>query len=449
MIEFSSEDLDEIVRLFQELIRIDTTNPPGNEGRAAEYLKARFDANGIDSDILGEHGRENVIAAIRGQRERPRLLFESHTDVVPAVGVGRWNHPPFSAEIEDEWIYGRGAWDDKFDVAVQAMSLIMLKRRNVKFGGTLLYAAVADEEGSGSGAAWLTKNVPDKVAAEYVVGEGGAPPVQVGGHKTYWITTGEKGLAWLKLTAKGKAGHGSVPTLANNANVMMANAFISLSNLKTRVTITDEVARAIKAVAIALLGESEGSKAVNSQLNEHEVDKILDRIAPSDKELAEELRALTRMTISPNVIAGGTETNVIPGTCEGKVDIRLMPGQNRDHATATVIECIRGLDIDVDIVDYTDASSSPSNTEFYDTIDATMKELAPGCSTLPRLSTGMSDSRFWRTLGSTVYGCVPMSPDITLADVLPGVHGPNERMNMRSLDFATRFLCSVAVRTLS
>jgi len=393
-IEFSSADLDETVRLFQELIRIDTTNPPGNEGRAAEYLKARFDSNGIDCDVLGEPSRENVITKIRGQKQRPRLLFESHTDVVPAVGVGVWNHPPFSAEIEDEWIYGRGAWDDKFDVAVQAMSLILLKRRNVKLCGTLLYAAVADEEGSGSGAAWLTKKVPDKVAAEYVVGEGGAPPTQVGGQKIYWITTGEKGLAWLKLTAKGKAGHGSVPTLANNANLMMAKAFINLSNLKTKVTITDEVARAIRIVAIAFLGENEGSEIINSQLNELGIDKILDRIASNDKELAEELRALTRMTISPNVIVGGTETNVIPGTCEGKVDIRLMPDQNRDCATKAVIECIRGLDIDLGVIDYTEASLSPSNTDFYDAIETITEELAPACSALPRLSTGMSDSRF-------------------------------------------------------
>jgi acetylornithine deacetylase/succinyl-diaminopimelate desuccinylase-like protein len=447
--EFSPGDLDETIRLFQGLIRIDTTNPPGNEGKAAEYLKTHFDSNGIDCEVLGEPGRENVMARISGQRERPRLLFEAHTDVVPATGVGTWTHPPFSGEIADKWIYGRGAWDDKFDVAVQAMSLILLKRQNVRLNGTLLYAAVADEEGLGSGAAWLTKKVPEKVAAECVVGEGGAPPIQLGREKVYWITTGEKGLAWFKLTAKGKAGHGSVPTLAQNASVMMAKAFINLSNFKTKVTIIDDVAHAIRVLTMAFLGEKEGSKIIGSQLNEQGIDRILDTIASKDKEAAEELRALTRMTISPNVIKGGTETNVIPGICEGKVDIRLLPGQNRDYATQVVKECVRGLDIDLDVVDYTDASLSPSNTDFYRLIEATVEELAPGCSTLPRLSTGMSDSRFWRALGSIAYGCVPMSPDITSADVSPGVHGANERMNIESLEFATKFLCNVAVRILS
>jgi acetylornithine deacetylase/succinyl-diaminopimelate desuccinylase-like protein len=447
--EFSPEDLDETIKLFQGLIRIDTTNPPGNEGRAAEYLKMHFDSNGIDCEVLGEPGRENVMARINGRRERPRLLFESHTDVVPATGVGTWTHPPFSAEIADQWIYGRGAWDDKFDVAVQAMSLILLKRRNVKLNGTLLYAAVADEEGSGSGAAWLTRKMPEKVTAEYVVGEGGEPPIQLEKQKVYWITTGEKGLAWFKLTAKGKAGHGSIPTLANNASVMMAKAFINLSNLKTKVVIIDEVARAIRAAVTAFFGENEGSKIIDSQLNELGVDTILDTIASKDKETAEELRALTRMTISPNVITGGTETNVIPGTCEGKVDIRLMPGQNRNYSIEIVKECVQGLDIDLDIIDYTDASLSTSSTKFYDVIEATMEELAPGCSVLPRLSTGMSDSRFWRSLGSIAYGCVPMSPDVRLADVLPGVHGVNERMNTKSLGFATQFLCDVATRVLS
>lgn len=408
-IEFSSEDLNEAIRLFQGLIRIDTTNPPGNEGKAAEYLKTQFESNGIDCEVLGEPGRENVIAKISGRRDRPRLLFEAHTDVVPAAGVGTWTHPPFSAEIADGWIYGRGAWDDKFDVAVQAMSLILLKRQNVKLNGTLLYAAVGDEEVAGSGAAWLTKKVPEKVAAEYVVGEGGAPPIQLGRQRIYWITTGEKGLAWFKLTAKGRAGHGSVSTLADNASVKMAKAFINLSNLKTKVTIIDEVARAIRAVVFAFLGEEEGSKIIESQLNEQGIDTLLDTIASKDKDAAEELRALTRMTISPNVIKGGTETNVIPGICEGKVDIRLMPGQNRDYATQIIKECVRGPDIDLDITDYTDASLSPTNTEFYNIINETLEELAPGCSVLPRLSTGMSDSRFWRALGSIVYGCVPIS----------------------------------------
>jgi acetylornithine deacetylase/succinyl-diaminopimelate desuccinylase-like protein len=448
-IEFSSQDLDEAIRLFQGLIRIDTTNPPGNEGKAAEYLKTQFESNGIDCEVLGEPGRENVIAKISGRRDRPRLLFEAHADVVPAAGVGTWTHPPFSAEIADGWIYGRGAWDDKFDVAVQAMSLILLKRQDVKLNGALLYAAVADEEVAGSGAAWLTQKVPEKVAAEYVVGEGGAPPIQLGRQRIYWITTGEKGLAWFKLTAKGRAGHGSVPTLADNASVKMAKAFINLSNLKTKVTIIDEVARAIKTVVFAFLGEEEGSKIIESQLNEQGIDTLLDTIASKDKDAAEELRALTRMTISPNVIKGGTETNVIPGTCESKVDIRLMPGQNRDYATQVIKECVRGLDIDLDVTDYTDASLSPTNTEFYNIIKATTEELASGCSVLPRLSTGMSDSRFWRALGSIVYGCVPISPDVRLSDILPGVHGVDERMNVGSLEYATKFLCNVATRVLS
>jgi len=281
------------------------------------------------------------------------------------------------------------------------------------------------------------------------VGEGGAPPIQLGRQRIYWITTGEKGLAWFKLTAKGKAGHGSVPTLADNASVTMAKAFITLSNFKTKITIIDDVARAIRAVVLAFLGEEEGSKIIESQLNEQGIDAILDTIASKDKDAAEELRALTRMTISPNVIKGGTETNVIPGTCEGKVDIRLMPGQNRDYATGVVKECVRGLDIDLDVTDYTDASLSPTNTEFYNIIKAITEELAPGCSALPRLSTGMSDSRFWRALGSIVYGCVPISPDVRLSDILPGVHGVDERMDTKSLEFATKFLCNVASRVLS
>ena len=155
------------------------------------------------------------------------------------------------------------------------------------------------------------------------------------------------------------------------------------------------------------------------------------------------------MTVSPNVIKGGTETNVIPGTCEGKIDTRVLPGQDRDHAIQVVKECLGGLSIDLDILDYTNASLSPSDTKFYAAIKSTLEAMAPDCTAFPRLSTGMSDSRFWRAIGSVVYGCVPISPNVTLADVLPGVHGPNERMNIESLEFAGKFLCNVASEVLS
>ncbi len=446
---FTSEHLEETIRLFQGLVRIDTTNPPGNEGRAGEYLKAQFEMNGVESEVLGEPGRENVIAKVKGVREKPRLLFLSHTDVVPVADVGVWTYPPFSAKIADNWIYGRGACDDKFDAAVQAMSLILLRRQNVKLNGTLLYASVADEEVKGIGAAWLTSKVPEKVASEYVVGEGGGPAIQLGKRKVYHITVGEKGLAWLKLTARGKAGHGSIPSLADNANITLAKAFINLSSHKAKIKIVEEVAAAIRATAIGFFGEEQGSKMLEKHLNEQGLDTLLDEIASNDREVAEELRALTRMTISPNVIKGGTETNVIPGSSEGRVDFRLVPGQDRNYVTEVVKECLQGLNVEMDLYEYNDASLSPSNTGFYDVLRATLEESAPGCYTFPQMSTGMSDSRFWRALGSIVYGCVPTSPDVKLVDIMSGVHGPNERMNIQSLEFATKFLCKVATKTLS
>jgi len=444
----SSGDLNDTIRLFQGLIRIDTTNPPGNEGKAAEFLKEQFEKNGVECEVLGEPSRENAIAKIRGRSEKPRLLLLSHTDVVPAVNVGEWTHPPFAAEIEGNWIYGRGAWDDKFDAAVQAMSLILLKRQNVQLNGTLLYASVADEEILGTGAEWLTKKVPEKVAAEYVVGEGGGPPIQLGSRKLYPITVGEKGLAWLKLTATGKAGHGSVPTLADNANIVMARAFTKLADFKTEITVVPEVAQHISTLAKEFLSEELAFRKPDGHLNELELDGLLDNIASKDKEVAEGLRALTKMTISPNIIRGGTETNVIPGTCEGRIDIRLVPGQNRNYATRVVRECLQGLNVEVDIDQFTEASLSPSNTSFYNIIRLTLEEMAPSSAAYPQLGTGMSDSRYWRALGSLVYGCVPTSPDTKLASVRSGVHGPNERMNIESLEFATKFLCNLSAKVL-
>jgi acetylornithine deacetylase/succinyl-diaminopimelate desuccinylase-like protein len=448
-VAITSAELAEATSLLQDLIRIDTTNPPGNEGKAAEYLKARFESNGIDCEVIGEPGRENAVAKITGAKEKPRLLLLSHTDVVPAENVGTWKHPPFSGVVEGNWVYGRGACDDKFDGAVQAMALILMKRHNVDFAGTLLYASVSDEEVDGRGAEWLTTNVPSKVASEYVVGEGGGPPFKIGERKAYRISTGEKGLVWLKLTAKGRAGHGSIPTLADNANIKMAKAFLNLSKLKTKITVHEDVAAEIKTVTTGIFGEKNGPRLAKNYLNARSLDKLLDKISSEDKHIAEGLRSLTRMTISPNVIHGGTETNVIPGACEGKVDIRLIPGQDSDDAVRTVRECVKGLDMEVDAYQYSAVSISPSNTPFYDAIHSTLAELAPGCMIVPQISTGMSDSRFWRKLGSIVYGCVPLSPETKLADISPGVHGPNERIDIPSLEFGTRFLCKLIPRVLS
>jgi acetylornithine deacetylase/succinyl-diaminopimelate desuccinylase-like protein len=446
---FSSENLNDTVNLFQGLVRIDTTNPPGNEGKAAEFLKEQFEKNGVECEVIGEPGRENAVAWIIGLRKKPRLLFLSHTDVVPATSAGEWTHPPFSGDIDGNWVYGRGTWDDKFDAAVQAMSLILLKRRNVKINGTLLYASVADEEVAGTGAEWLTKKVPRKVGAEYVVGEGGGPPTQLGSRKAYEITVGEKGLAWLKLTATGRAGHGSVPTLADNANIIMAKAFTRLADLKTEATIVPEVEQGIRALVNGLLGEERGLKLLESYLNKDQIDTLLDEIAPKDKETAEDLRALTRMTISPNIIKGGTETNVIPGTCDAKLDIRLLPGQDYDYAIHVVSKCLEGLSIGIDVDQYTEASMSRSNTDFYDTLRSTLEQMAPDCSTFPQIGAGMSDSHYWRALGSIVYGCVPLSPNTKSTDVRARVHGRDERMNIESLEFATKYLCNVVRKVLS
>ncbi|HYB66783.1 MAG TPA: M20/M25/M40 family metallo-hydrolase, partial [Candidatus Acidoferrales bacterium] len=441
--QLSPEELGEAVKLLQGLIRIDTTNPPGNEGKCAEYLKAFFERNGIDCEVIGEPGRESAVAKIDGANEKPRLLLLSHTDVVPAANVGTWKYPPFSGEIEGNWIYGRGAVDDKFDATAQAMAFVLTKRRNTRLNGTLLYVSVSDEEINGSGADWLTSKVPSKVAAEYVVGEGGGPPVKIGSRKAYRISTGEKGCVWLRLTARGRAGHGSIPTLADNANVKMAKAILNISNLKTKPTIHRDVAAETRLATKGLFGEKQGSQLIKKYLNARGLDILLDKIRLRDMEIAEVLRSITRMTISPNVVHGGTETNVIPGTCEGQVDIRLIPGQDRDDAIRTVRRCVKDLDVNVDAYQYSEVSASPSNTPFYDAIHSTLTEMSPEFIAVPQIITGASDSRFWRKLGSVVYGCVPLSYEAKIGEVSRGVHAANERVDSGSLSLGTTFLCKL------
>jgi acetylornithine deacetylase/succinyl-diaminopimelate desuccinylase-like protein len=425
---------EEVVEMLQDLIRIDTVNPPGNEGRAARYLSEIFEREGIDCQLVGEEGRENVVASI-GEGER-RLLFLSHTDVVP-VSEEKWDVPPFSGEIRNGYVWGRGALDCKDLVAAEAYALIRIKREKIPLKGTLIFAAVADEEKGGTaGAKLLTETHEELIRADFAINEGAGEYIEVGGKHLYLLQTGEKGPSWSRLKASGISGHGSRPTLADNAVLKMAEAVRNLGEYNPEITVIPEVRKLIETYC-----ELKGEKKVITPEN---VDQIIDSI--SDRFFAEGLRAVTRMTVSPNVIRGGQKVNIVPDSCEAEIDIRTLPGQDESYVRRELEPLIGECEFET--VHYHPANFSPTDNKYYRLIEETAKEVLGDVFCAPYVLSGATDSYYLRKIGIKSYGVSLLSKEFP-TELLKTVHGSNERIDLKSMEVKTEFLYKLAAAYLS
>lgn len=424
--------------LLSDLIRIDTVNPPGNETAAAEYLKKLFSDNGLESEIIEpEKGRGSFIARIgKGSK---KLLFVSHLDVVP-VGDD-WDFEPFSGEIKDGVIYGRGSLDCKDLTAAQVVAALELHAEGIPLNGQLIIAATADEEKGGRlGAEYLIGNVPEKVTADYAVNEGADQPIPINSKLAYFIQVGEKGTAWCTLKARGVAGHGSMPTLADNAVVKMARAVSRLHNYRAEVVVVPEVERLLKSLAKLCNLELKSCSADN-------VDALLEQL-PLEKAFVEALRSMTRMTVSPNQIRGGTKTNIVPDYCEADVDIRILPGQDCEYVEKE-LRLIISKDIEIEFNEYKAPTFSSANESFYRLMEEITLELAgKDAICLPVISAGSTDSKFLRGAGIPAYGIGLMAAGFDQG-ARSTIHGRNERTDVASLRLKTDFLKELARRYLA
>lgn len=422
-------------QMLSDLIRLNTVNPPGDEFKVARYLKELFAAQGIAHEIIeSEEGRANFIARLGSGTKR--LLFLCHADVVPA-GEG-WDFDPFSGEIAAGMVYGRGALDCKGLMAAQIHAFLRLARETSSLNGTLIFAATADEERGGThGVRYLLKNCPEKIQADFAVNEGGEGPRTINGRRIYFVQVGEKGTAWNRLQAAGRSCHGSVPTLGDNAVLKMARALSALGDYRPEIRLIPEVR--------FLLQELIRIKELEEPVNESNVDALLDKF--TDRSFAETLRAMTRLTISPNTIAGGSKTNIVPDDCTANVDIRILPGQDRDYVLSEMRRCI-GEGIAIEIGNYAPPTFSSSQSAHYQLITAATQELA-GVETLclPHISPGATDSRYLREAGIPAYGIGHMARDSD-PDLGTTIHGKNERIDVASLYFRADFFMALARKYL-
>jgi acetylornithine deacetylase/succinyl-diaminopimelate desuccinylase-like protein len=441
-VQLLKEVEDEITHFLSDLISINTTNPPGNETEAAKFLAENLNKEGFKCELFeSAPERGNVVTRLKGSGEKPSLLLLSHLDVV-AADPKEWSVAPFSGVVKDGFVWGRGALDMKGMTAMEVMVLKLLKRNRVELKGDVVLAASADEEQGGlSGADYLLRNYPDKIFAPYVLNEGGglAIPTQKG--YMFTVQTAEKGLLWFKVKAKGTPGHGSLPNMADNAIMRMNKVIDKLGNYHSQVLLVPTVKRFLDEIAREdpVLKEPFTRLLENPELS----DEILDELAKTAPQLAEEVRPRLRMTITPTIIHGGVKENIIPSKCETVFDCRILPGQRSVQTIGEIKALLDEVDskkLAFESLQVQEPSESTAKTPLYDAIATVLGEFEPNCGVTPVLTTGGTDSRFFRRKGSICYGFQPMYPEVFSGKVVKREHGIDERISIENLVFGTSVL---------
>jgi acetylornithine deacetylase/succinyl-diaminopimelate desuccinylase-like protein len=424
----------EVADLLSRLIRVDTTNPPGNETAAAELLREYLEANGVDCELYARvPERASLVARIRGTGDGPSLLLLSHTDVVLA-DPREWTVPPFSGELRGDEIWGRGALDMKGQVAANAVAIASLAREGFKPAGDLIFAATADEEvGDGFGLQWLCEAHPDAVRCDYAVNEGAGDRLDLGGGIFYICSTAEKMTAPFNVRVHGRSGHASMPGIADNALVKAAVLIERLAAYRPQPELQQEVEAFLRAV----LGEVPPAQSV------------LERARAVDPLAAELVEPLLALTFSPTMISASQKRNVIPALCEIVVDCRLLPGQSPEAVDGIVREVL-GNDVsyDVDWLEAQGGTRSRLDTPLWEAVETFVAQLEPGARAVPICSAGFTDSHWLReAFGTTAYGFFParaMPPEVAAQLI----HSADERVPVDDLElgldwlrFAARAVC--------
>ena len=420
----------EATELLQELIRVETVNPPGNETRAAELLREYLGDHGVESELYAKvPERANLVARIPGTGTGPRLVLLSHTDTVLA-DPAEWELDPWSGELREGQIWGRGALDMKGQVAASAVAIASLAREGFEPGGDLIFAACADEEvGAGFGLQWLCEEHPEAVRSEYCVNEGAGDRLVLGGRVFYVCSTAEKMSSPFRIRVHGRSGHASRPTIADNALVKAAPLIERLGRFQDTPELGPEVEAFLRAVTG---GVPAPDRAVEAAREVHLL--AGDLIEP-----------LLGTTVSPTQIVASRGRNVIPALCEVTVDCRILPERTQGEVEAQLRELLGDSDFDFEWLEGHGGTRSPLDTPLWDVIEAFVADTEPGAQVVPLLLAGFTDSHWLRdAFGTVAYGFFPMrTMESELAARL--IHSADERIEVEDLELGVRFLRHAAV----
>jgi acetylornithine deacetylase/succinyl-diaminopimelate desuccinylase-like protein len=402
---------------FIDYLRIDTSNPPGNESSGARFLQQLLAKEGIPAQLVGAANRESVYARLSSGTNEKALLLLHHIDVVPVV-AGEWTKPPFGGAVDGGYIWGRGALDIKSLGIAELMSVIELKRRNVPLARDVIFLGVADEEMGGlAGAKALLETHPELFAnVGYVLNEGGTNETIVD-HVPFWGSEVQRKLpVWIRLHAKGSAGHSAVPPDDGGALVHLVHAVDGVSRIPTPYRVTPDVARFFHDAA-ATRNDERGAmlRNIESAVNSSRFERVL----------STSYRSLLHDTIAVTHISGGTTINSIPANATADIDIRLLPDERSDEMLQRVRDAV-GKDATVEVLlDAQPVAPSSIDTDLYRLLERDLKSEAPDSRVTPIVSPGASDSRFFRARGIVAYGIAPFKVNAYDAGT---VHGTDERI---------------------
>ena len=415
----------EVVQLLQELIRLDTTNPPGNETLAAEVLRDYLEAAGVECALYARAPeRANLVARIRGRGDGPSLALLSHTDVVLA-DANEWEHEPFGGEVVGGEVWGRGALDMKGEVAASAVALATLAREGWRGSGDLIFIAAADEEvGDGFGLRWLVEAHPDAVRADFSLNEGAGDRVELGDKVLYLCSTAEKMSSPFLLRVHGRSGHASMPSIADNALVKAAPLVSRLGEFAVEPQLIPEVAGFLSALLGTVPAAADALAGARA-------------VAPLAGELIEPLLG---MTVAPTKAHASEKRNVIPALCEITVDVRLLPGQTPGDAEAALRSWLGPGEYELVNTEAEGGTRSAIGGPLWDAVQSFVEAEEPGAVAAPICVAGFTDSHWLRqAFGTVAYGFFPARTlDAETAARL--IHSANERVPVTDLELGVRFL---------
>lgn len=418
------------IKLLQTLIRFDTTNPPGNEYLAINWARDTLADAGIESTILAkEPNRPNLIARIRGAGVAPPLLLQGHVDVVTTEGQ-EWDHPPFSGDIIDGYIWGRGTLDMKGSVSMMMSAFLQAKHDDLKLPGDVILCLLADEEAGGDfGAQFLVEEYPSLFdGVRFALGEAGGFSLNLAGKTYYPIMVAEKQICWTRITLRGPAGHGSM-IHRDGAMAQLGQILNTLNKKRLPVHVTSSVRQMFSGIADAL--NFPMSSLLRLVLNPIFTDRLIGLLGDSGKLF----EPLFHNTVNATIVHGGNKINVIPSEITLELDGRLLPGFTPEHMLSE-LKNLLGQNTNFEIVRYDPGPSEP-DMGFFDTLGDILKTEDPEGYPIPLVMTGVTDARHFSKLGIQTYGFTPMKlpAGFKFANL---AHAANERIPVDCMAFGTR-----------
>jgi len=421
--------------LLQQLIRFDTTNPPGNEAECVTFVQGLLAAAGLETTLLARAPeRPNLIARLQGRGEAPPLLLYGHADVVTTAGQ-QWTYPPFEGQIADGYVWGRGALDMKGAVAMMVAAVLRARAKRLEPAGDVVLAVVCDEEADGDyGARYLVERHAEQFEGiRYALGEAGGFSIQVGRWRFYPIQVAEKQSCWLRATVRGPCGHGSLP-MRGGAMSQLARFLRRLEERRLPVHVTPAVRQMIEAMGAGL--PSPARAALRRALKPAMIGGAV-RLWGKQGRLIE---PLLRNTVNATIVHGGEKVNVIPGEITVDLDGRVLPGYGPDDLIAEVRQ-VAGPAVEIALVSYDPGPAEP-DMGLFGLLAGVLRQVDPGGIPVPLLLSATTDARLFSRLGIQTYGFTPMQlpADFDFSQVL---HAADERAPVEAVEFGARAIYQV------